>query len=200
MAEKQRIATVERKTTETNISLTLNLDGQGESKLATGIPFFDHMLELFARHGLFDIEVRADGDLQVDYHHTVEDMGMVLGQVVKEALGDKLGIRRYGFFILPMDETLARVALDLGGRPVLVYKVEAPEPFVRDFNIGLLREFFQAFANAAGANVHISLEYGDEPHHIAEAIFKAFSRALDIASGIDPRQKGRLPSTKGRLD
>ena len=199
MAEKQRIATVERKTTETSISLTINLDGRGASKLATGIPFFDHMLELFARHGLFDIEIKADGDLQVDYHHTVEDMGMVLGQVVKEALGDKFGIRRYGFFILPMDETLARVALDLGGRPVLVYQVEAPEPFVRDFNISLLREFFQAFANAAGANVHISLEYGDEPHHIAEAIFKAFARALDIATSIDPRQEGSLPSTKGRL-
>ena len=200
MAKKQRIATVERKTKETSISLTLNLDGQGESKIATGMPFFDHMLELFARHGLFDLDARANGDLQVDYHHTVEDMGIVLGQVVKKALGEKLGIRRYGFFLLPMDESLARVVLDLGGRPILVYNVEAPEHFVRDFNIGLLREFFQAFANAAGANVHISLEYGDEPHHIAEAIFKAFARALDFATVVDSRQEGKLPSTKGRLD
>lgn len=199
MAE-QRIAEITRKTKETDIALTLNLDGSGTSEVETGIPFFDHMLDLFARHGLFDLTVKASGDVEVDYHHTVEDVGIVLGQAVKQALGDKLGIRRYGFFILPMDEALARVALDFGGRPALVYRVESNESFVRDFNIGLVKEFFQAFANTAGANVHIALEYGDEPHHIAEAVFKCFAKAMDQATVIDPRQAGSLPSTKGKLD
>lgn len=195
----ERIAELRRETAETQIALRLGLDGTGTSEISTGIPFFDHMLELFARHGLFDLSVQATGDLAVDYHHTVEDVGIVLGEAVKQALGDKLGIRRYGFFILPMDETLARVALDLSNRPLFVYRVEAREVFVRDFNIHLLREFFQAFANAAGANVHIGLEYGDEPHHIAEGLFKAFARALDSATSVDPRQAGALPSTKGLL-
>lgn len=196
---KQRIAELKRNTTETQIALRLDLDGTGKSDVSTGIPFFDHMLVLFARHGLFDLAVKATGDLEVDYHHMVEDVGIVLGEAVKKALGDKLGIRRYGFFLLPMDETLARVAVDLSNRPLFVYKVDAPEVFVRDFNIHLLREFFQAFANAVGANVHVGLEYGDEPHHIAEGIFKAFARALDMATSIDPRQAGSLPSTKGLL-
>ncbi len=199
MAEK-RIAEIQRETKETQISLKLNLDGEGISTLETGVPFFNHMLELFTRHGLFDLEIKAQGDLDVDYHHVVEDIGIVLGQAVKEAVGDKLGINRYGFFLLPMDETLASVILDLGGRSVLVYRAETQERFIRDFNIGLIKEFFQAFANNAGANLHVNLEYGQEPHHIAEAIFKGFGRALDIATGIDSRQVDKLPSTKGRLD
>jgi len=199
MAEMKRTAHIERDTTETKIALTLNLDGKGDSAIETGIPFFDHMLDLFTRHGLFDLSLRADGDLAVDYHHTVEDVGIVLGEAVKAALGKKLGIRRYGFFLLPMDECLARVAIDLSNRPLMVYKVEASEVFVRDFNIQLLREFFQAFANSVGANLHINLEYGDEPHHIAESIFKAFARALDMAVSIDPRQANSVPSTKGLL-
>ncbi len=198
MATK-RIASRTRNTSETQIILSLDLDGKGVSSIETGIPFFDHMLTLFARHGLFDLQLKAVGDVEVDYHHTVEDVGIVLGEAFKEALGDKIGIRRYGFFLLPMDETLARVAVDLSNRPFLAYKVEAAEVFVRDFNIHLLREFFQGFANAAGANVHIGLEYGDEPHHIAEGIFKAFARALDLATSIDPRQADSLPSTKGLL-
>ena len=199
MAEK-RISEIQRETKETNISLKLILDGEGKSTIETGVPFFNHMLELFARHGLFDLELKAQGDLEVDYHHLVEDVGIVLGQAVKEAVGDKLGISRYGFFLLPMDEVLASVVLDLGGRSVLVYQAETQERFVRDFNIGLIKEFFQAFANNAGANLHISLEYGQEPHHIAEAIFKGFGRALDVATSIDLRQVNKLPSTKGRLD
>ena len=199
MAEN-RIAEIQRETKETEISLKLNLDGEGNSTIETGVPFFNHMLELFTRHGLFDLDIKAQGDLDVDYHHVVEDIGIVLGQAVKEAVGDKLGINRYGFFLLPMDETLACVVLDLGGRSVLVYRAETQERFVRDFNIGLIKEFFQAFANNAGANLHINLEYGQEPHHIAEAIFKGFGRALDIATSIDSRQADKLPSTKGRLD
>ena len=188
-----------RKTTETQIELTLNLDGKGDTEVSTGIAFFDHMLELFARHGRFDLKVKATGDLSVDYHHTVEDVGIVLGEGLKEALGDKSGIFRYGFFILPMDECLARVALDLGNRPYLEYRVACSHTFVRDFNIQLVREFFQAFANSAGANVHVALEYGDEPHHIAEAIFKCFARALGDAVAHDPRIQGQVPSTKGIL-
>lgn len=196
---KSRISKIVRNTKETQISLELNLDGSGKSNIDTGIAFFDHMLELFSRHGLFDLTLKATGDLSVDYHHTVEDVGIVLGQAVKEAVGEKLGINRYGFFLLPMDECLARVVLDLGNRPLLVYRVDSPQYFVRDFNIILVREFFQAFANTAGANVHIELLYGDEPHHVAEAIFKGFSRALDAATQIDPRQPNQLPSTKDLL-
>jgi imidazoleglycerol-phosphate dehydratase len=196
---KSRISKIVRNTKETQIELELNLDGSGKSKIDTGIAFFDHMLELFSRHGLFDLKLKATGDLSVDYHHTVEDVGIVLGQAVKEAVGEKLGIKRYGFFLLPMDECLARVVLDLGNRPLLVYRVDSPQYFVRDFNILLVREFFQAFANSAGANVHIELLYGDEPHHVAEAIFKGFSRALDAATQIDPRQPNQLPSTKDLL-
>ena len=169
------------------------------SEIETGIPFFDHMLTLFAKHGLFDLKVKATGDTDVDYHHMVEDVGIVLGQAVKEALTEKRGIRRYGFFLLPMDESLARVSLDLSNRQAFVYKVDYQFPMVRDFNIVLVKEFFQAFANEAACNLHNNLEYGEEPHHIAEAIFKAFARALDAATTIDPRMGDALPSTKGTL-
>ena len=169
---KPRTSKIVRKTKETDISLELNVDGSGVYEVGTQIPFFDHMLELFSRHGLFDLKIAATGDVDVDYHHTVEDVGIVLGRAFREALGDKAGIRRYGFFILPMDETLVRVALDLSNRPVLVYDLGDKDARVRDFNVSLCREFFQAFANEAGANLHIKLEYGGEPHHVAEAAFK----------------------------
>jgi len=196
---QNRIATITRKTAETDITLTLAVDGQGKSNISTGVPFFDHMLTLFAKHGLFDLDVAAKGDVDVDYHHTVEDVGIVLGEAFKQALGDKLGIRRYGFFILPMDESLARVVIDIGGRPHLVYEAEAPTMFVRDFNIILVKEFARAFSNALGANLHVKLEYGEEPHHVAEAIFKALARALDVATQIDARAATLLPSTKGKI-
>ena len=196
---KSRTAKLTRKTKETRIQAELNIDGSGESSIDTGIPFFDHMLTLFARHGLFDFTVKAEGDIDVDYHHTVEDIGIVLGQLVKDALAEKRGIRRYGFFLLPMDECLARVAIDLSNRQAFVYKVESDDPMVRDFNIGLVKEFFQAFANEACCNLHINLEYGEEPHHVAESIFKSFARALDIATQIDPRLGDSIPTTKGIL-
>jgi imidazoleglycerol-phosphate dehydratase len=196
---QNRIATIKRKTAETDITLTLAVDGQGKSNISTGVPFFDHMLTLFAKHGLFDLDVAAKGDVDVDYHHTVEDVGLVLGEAFKQALGDKLGIRRYGFFILPMDESLARVVVDIGGRPHLVYEAEAPTMFVRDFNIVLVKEFARAFSNALGANLHVKLEYGEEPHHVAEAIFKSLARALDVATQIDARAATLLPSTKGKI-
>jgi len=194
-----RIATLSRKTAETDIQLTLGIDGSGTSRIDTGIPFFNHMLELFARHGLFDLEVKCVGDVEVDYHHTVEDVGLVLGNAFRQALGDKLGIYRYGFFLLPMDETLARVALDLSGRACLAYDVAAPTMFVRDFNLILVKEFARAFSNALGCNLHVTLLYGEEPHHIAEAIFKGLARALDAATQIDLRAANSLPSTKGSL-
>jgi imidazoleglycerol-phosphate dehydratase len=196
---KTRVATLSRKTAETDITVKLTVDGKGMSKIDTGIPFFDHMLTLFAKHGLFDLELKARGDVAVDYHHTVEDVGIVLGEAFKAALGDKIGLKRYGFFILPMDEALARVVIDLGGRPHLVYDVSAPTMFVRDFNLALVKEFFRAFANTVGANVHVRLVYGEEPHHVVEAVFKSFARALDVASQIEPRAADRLPSTKGKL-
>jgi imidazoleglycerol-phosphate dehydratase len=194
-----RLATVARKTAETDIVLTLGVDGTGVSAIETGVPFFDHMLTLFAKHGLFDLNLKAKGDVDVDYHHTVEDVGLVLGQAFKEALGDKLGIRRYGFFLLPMDESLARVVVDVGGRPHLVYEANAPTMFVRDFNIVLVKEFCRAFSNALGANLHVTLIYGEEPHHVAEAIFKGLARALDMATQIEPRAADQLPSTKGKI-
>ena len=194
-----RTSKIVRKTKETDISLELNVDGSGVYEVGTQIPFFDHMLELFSRHGLFDLKIAATGDVDVDYHHTVEDVGIVLGRAFREALGDKAGIRRYGFFILPMDETLVRVALDLSNRPVLVYDLGDKDARVRDFNVSLCREFFQAFANEAGANLHIKLEYGGEPHHVAEAAFKCFAKALRNAAEIDPRLNGALPTTKGAI-
>ena len=196
---KARTAKLTRNTKETRIQAELNIDGSGESSIDTGIPFFDHMLTLLARHGLFDLTVKADGDIDVDYHHTVEDTGIVLGQLVKEALAEKKGIRRYGFFLLPMDECLARVAIDLSNRQAFVYKVEASDTMVRDFSIGLVKEFFQAFANEACCNLHVNLEYGEEPHHVAESIFKSFARALDSATQIDPRLGDSIPTTKGML-
>jgi imidazoleglycerol-phosphate dehydratase len=195
----QRIATVHRKTAETDIALTLAIDGRGVSRIDTGVAFLDHMLTLFAKHGLFDLTVKAKGDTEVDYHHTVEDTGLVLGQAFKEALGGKIGIKRYGFFILPMDEALARIAVDVGGRPHLVYQAEVPTMFVRDFNIVLVKEFCRAFSNALGANLHVHLVYGEEPHHAAEAIFKGLARALDAATQIEPRAADLLPSTKGKI-
>ncbi|HEX2852974.1 MAG TPA: imidazoleglycerol-phosphate dehydratase HisB [Opitutaceae bacterium] len=198
-APKARVASVVRKTAETEIELSLAIDGRGRSKIDTGVAFFDHMLTLFAKHGLFDLTVKAKGDTDVDYHHTVEDVGLVLGQAFKEALGDKIGIRRYGFFLLPMDESLARIAIDVGGRPHLVYSAEAPTMFVRDFNIVLVKEFCRAFSNALGANLHVQLVYGEEPHHVAEAIFKCLARALDAATQIESRAADLLPSTKGKI-
>jgi imidazoleglycerol-phosphate dehydratase len=198
-SSSQRISSVSRRTTETDIRLKLSVDGQGASKIDTGIPFFDHMLTLFARHGLFDLEIAAKGDVAVDYHHTVEDVGLVLGQAFKEALGDKRGIVRYGFFLLPMDESLACVVIDLSGRACLVYEANPPTMFVRDFNLILVKEFCRAFSNALGCNLHVKLEYGEEPHHVAEAIFKGLARALDAATQVDPRTGGKLPSTKGKL-
>lgn len=198
MAETRSV-TLSRKTAETDIELTLVVDGSGVSEIATGVPFFDHMLTLFSKHGLFDLNVKCDGDIEVDYHHTVEDVGLVLGDAFKQALGDKKGIRRYGFFLLPMDESLARIALDIGGRPHLVYSADAPTMFVRDFNIILVKEFCRAFSNALGANLHVQLVYGEEPHHVAEAIFKCLARAMDVATQIDPRAADSLPSTKGLM-
>ena len=196
---KARVATVSRRTAETDIALTLAVDGRGVGKIDTGVAFFDHMLTLFAKHGLFDLTIKAKGDTDVDYHHTVEDVGLVLGQAFKEALGDKLGIKRYGFFLLPMDESLARVVVDVGGRPHLVYNVEAPTMYVRDFNIILVKEFCRAFSNALGATLHVQLVYGEEPHHVAEAIFKCLARAVDMATQIEPRAADLLPSTKGTI-
>jgi len=198
MAESRSV-TLSRKTAETAIELTLSVDGAGVSTIETGVPFFDHMLTLFAKHGLFDLTVKCDGDVDVDYHHTVEDVGLVLGDAFKQALGDKKGIKRYGFFILPMDESLARIAIDIGGRPHLVYAAEAPTMFVRDFNIVLVKEFCRAFSNALGANLHVKLVYGEEPHHVAEAIFKCLARTMDMATQIDPRAADSLPSTKGMI-
>lgn len=195
-----RVATVQRRTAETDIELTVKLDGRGEARAETGVPFFDHMLTLLAKHALFDLTVKAKGDVAVDYHHTVEDVGLVLGGALKQALGDKIGIRRYGFVFLPMDEALARVVVDLGGRPYLAYGVRATNLFVRDFNLVLVKEFCRALANALGANLHVALLYGEEPHHIAEAIFKGLGRALALAASIDPRAPDSLPSTKGVID
>ena len=194
-----REAEITRDTKETKISFKLNIDGSGQADISTGIAFLDHMLQLFARHGFFDLSIEAKGDIDVDYHHLVEDMGISMGQAVKEALSDKAGIRRYGFFVLPMDETLATVALDISNRGYLVYDVDCPNSQVRDFNIHLFKEFFQAFANEVACNLHIRLEYGDEPHHVSEAIFKGFAKALDLATQAEPRLAGKVPSTKGTL-
>lgn len=195
----KRIATIERNTKETQIRLQLNVDGIGVYNGTCGIAFMDHMLTLFCKHGLFDIDLQATGDLDVDYHHMIEDLGIVLGETFKSALGEKRGIFRYGSMDLPMDETLVSCALDLSNRAFLVYHVKYEVKFVRDFNTMLLREFFQGLVNSLGMNLHLNLHYGDEPHHIAEAQFKAFARALDRATQIDPRQEGQIVSTKGKL-
>jgi len=194
-----RTATLERKTNETDIRVELNLDGRGENEITTGVPFFDHMLIQIARHGFFDLRLTAKGDLEIDAHHTVEDTGICLGEAFKQALGDKAGIRRYGRGTMPMHESLASVIIDFSGRPHLVFNVDLPKARVGEFDTELVEEFFTAFANHAGANLHVNLAYGDNLHHIIEAVFKAFGRALDEACGFDPRIEGVL-SSKGKLE
>ena len=194
-----RKADVTRQTKETQIKVSLTLDGTGEGVISTGIPFMDHMLDLFSRHGFFDLSIDATGDIEIDYHHLVEDMGICLGQAFREALGNKAGIRRYGFFALPMDETLVTFALDLSNRAYLVWNVVPTITMVRDFNVQLFKEFFQAFANEVACNIHICLEHGEEPHHVAEAIFKGFAKSMDIATQQEERLAGKIPSTKGTL-
>ena len=198
LSRMSRTATITRKTRETDISLSIDLDGTGKASIATGIPFFDHMLELLARHSLVDLEVKATGDVAVDYHHTVEDVGLVLGAALNQALGDRRGIRRYGFFLLPMDEALVRTAIDLGGRPFLVWSVNCPRTRVRDFDIQLFEEFFRALTVEGRLNLHAAHLYGAEAHHAAEGVFKSFARALRMAIELDPRETG-IPSSKGTL-
>lgn len=193
-----RNSTIVRKTRETDIRLSVELDGAGKSDLETGVGFLDHMLELFARHGAVDLTVQAEGDRHVDDHHTVEDIGICLGQAVADALGDKQGICRYGAMTLPMDETLVRSVIDLSGRPYFVYRVSIPSPKIGNFDSELVEDFWQAFATNAGCNLHIESFYGRNSHHIAEAVFKATARALRQAVAIDAREQG-IPSTKGSL-
>ena len=219
---KARRAAIRRDTKETRIRLSLNIDGKGKSSIETGVPFFDHMLTLFSKHSVCDLKLRCDGDLEVDAHHSVEDCGIALGQAFVQALGDKKGIRRYGTGFdprkppsgeayVPMDECLARCVIDFGGRPYLVWRglgefghkkisrAEKEQDMSSTFRFGLAREFFQAFANEARCNLHLELLYGDEPHHIVEALFKAFARAVSNACQHDPRIAGQLPTTKGKL-
>lgn len=196
---KDRKALVERNTTETNVSVEICIDGSGNNKVNTNIPFLDHMLTLFARHGLFDLNIEAEGDIEIDFHHTVEDIGIVLGQAISQAVGDKKGIKRYGSALIPMDETLASVALDISGRPYLSYSITFPKRGrIKEFDTDLIEDFFQALVNNSGITLHINLQYGRNIHHIFEAIFKAFGRALDEATAIDSRVSG-VPSTKGKL-
>jgi imidazoleglycerol-phosphate dehydratase len=194
-----RIVTINRTTKETDISLTLNLDGRGAHQIESGVPFLDHMLTQIARHGFFDLTISAKGDLEIDAHHTVEDLGICLGEAFKKTLGDKVGVRRYGRGTMPMHEALAAVILDFSGRPFLVYNVPMPKAQVGNFEVELVEEFFTAFCNHSGANVHVNLAYGDNLHHIVEAVFKAFAKALDEATGFDPRVEGVL-SSKGTLE
>lgn len=198
MPQKIRQATVTRNTKETRIQLKLTVDGSGRYKINTPIPFFTHMLESFTKHGLFDLEIRAKGDTHVDDHHLVEDVGLVLGQAFVKAIGDKKGMRRYGHFSLPMDETLANVAVDFCGRPCMIYKSPAKKGKIKNFDLQLVHEFFQAITNEAGLNLHIDVPYGENKHHIVEAIFKSFAKALDMATSLDPRIQSIL-TTKGRL-
>jgi len=193
-----RTGTVERKTKETEIVASVDLEGSGKADIETGMPFFNHMLDSFSRHGLFDIKVQARGDLEVDYHHTVEDVGLALGEAFKKALGDKQGIRRFGEASCPLDETLAKVVIDLSGRPYLSYNVKIRPGRVGSFDTDLPHEFYAAFTNQLGMNLHIDLIRGENPHHIIEACFKAFARAMDMATGFDERIRGVL-STKGSL-
>jgi imidazoleglycerol-phosphate dehydratase len=194
-----RTAEISRKTTETSIAVWVNLDGTGTYKVKTGVGFFDHMMEQLARHSLIDIALEAKGDLHIDDHHTIEDSGIALGQAIAKALGDRKGIRRYGSCDLPMDETLSRCAIDVSGRPFLVFKVNFPHAKIGTFDTELVREWFQAFAMNAGITLHLENAYGANSHHIAEASFKALARALRAAVEIDPRQQDRIPSTKGTL-
>ena len=194
----KRSAKVVRKTSETDITISLGLDGSGENSISTTIPFIDHMLSLMSKHGLFDLKIRAKGDTDIDCHHTVEDIGICLGEAFRKALGDMKGISRYGSQNLPMDETLASVAVDVSGRPYLVYNIKFPRKGLRDFDLNLFKEFFQAFSSTSRTTLHINLIYGDNAHHICEAVFKAFGRSLRQAVSIDPRIRGVL-STKGKI-
>ncbi len=194
-----RAASVERNTLETRVSVALDLDGQGRARLETGVPFLDHMLDQVARHGLIDLEIVAQGDLHIDAHHTVEDIGITLGQALARALGDKTGVRRYGHAYVPLDEALSRVVVDLSGRPGLVYTVAFPRAAIGGFDVDLLREFFQGLVNHAQVTLHVDNLRGDNAHHIAETCFKAFGRALRMAVEPDPRAVGATPSTKGVL-
>src|ERR671927_714862 len=194
-----RSASVSRRTAETDVNVSIALDGTGRAEISTGVGFLDHMLELFARHGLFDLTVKVTGDLHVDQHHTTEDTGIALGQAFLQALGDKKGIARYADVHLPMDETLTRVAVDVSGRPFLVFRTTFPTEKVGAFDTELVREFFQAFAMNAGLTLHIETLYGENSHHIAESCFKGLARALRQAVAVDPREGERIPSTKGAL-
>jgi len=194
-----RTASLARKTKETDVAVAVNLDGTGLSKVATGIGFLDHMLDLLARHSRIDIEVKADGDLHVDHHHTTEDVGIALGQAVRQALGSMAGITRYASLHMPMDETLTRVAIDVSGRPMLVFKAAFPRDKIGAFDTELVREWFNAFAINAGITLHVETLYGENSHHIAESCFKGLARALRAAVTIDPRAAGEIPSTKGQL-
>jgi imidazoleglycerol-phosphate dehydratase len=198
-AKRARRAVIERNTTETQIRARMALDGKGRYKVRTGVRFLDHMLELVTKHGGFDLELEAAGDLDVDQHHTVEDVGIVLGECVKQALGDKRGINRAGYFIMPLDETLAVAAVDLSGRPYLVCNAKFRQPKVGDLQTELVEDFFHGFATHAGANVHLKLLYGRSTHHAVEALFKTFARALKMAVSRDARMKREMPSTKGLL-
>ena len=193
-----RIGKISRVTGETDITVSINLDGEGKSNISTGIPFMDHMLNLFAKHGFFDLEISAKGDLEVDYHHTMEDLGLAMGEAFAQAVGDKAGIRRYGNFLLPMDETLVLVALDISGRPGLYYDVTPPAPYVKDIDARLFHEFFQGFCVKCGLNLHFKMLASAETHHLFDAMFKGLAKALDEATSYDPRVKGVL-STKGVL-
>ncbi len=195
---EKRIAKIERKTKETDIKLTINLDGEGKTDIQTGIGFFDHMLDGFARHGLFDLELNVKGDLDVDCHHTIEDTGIVLGKAIAEALGEKKGIKRYGSFMIPMDETLALCAIDLSGRPYLNFQADFTVEKLENFDTEMFREFFYAASYSAGMNLHLKIMDGGNNHHMAEALFKAFGRALDMATMEEPRMKD-VWSTKGSL-
>ena len=195
---RERRTALTRKTRETEIQLELSLDGSGQYEISTGISFFDHMLESFTKHGAFDLRLRAQGDLAVDFHHTVEDVGIALGQALREALGDARGIRRYGFFVLPMAESRVDVSLDVSNRPYLVYRVELANDRIRDFDVSLVEDFLYAFSQNAGIDLHVELRYGKSPHHVVEAIFKGLARALRAAVELDPRITD-VPSVKGML-
>jgi imidazoleglycerol-phosphate dehydratase len=195
-----RRASIARTTSETSIRLTVDLDGAGRAEVATGVGFLDHMLTALARHGLLDLEVAAQGDLHIDFHHTTEDVGIVLGQAIRQALGDKRGIRRFGHFLLPMDEALAEAAIDISGRPFLAWSVPFARPKIGEFDTELVEEFFRALAFNAGITLHVTLKAGVNAHHVAEACFKAVARALRMAVEPDPQAEGAIPSTKGMLE
>ena len=194
-----RSAEIERNTKETRIRAKLRIEGRGRYDIRTGIRFFDHMLELLAKHGFFDLTVKAKGDLDIDEHHTVEDVGIVMGKAFHQALGEKAGIKRFGFASAPLDETLAQVTVDLSGRPFLVYNVNLPDRKIKSFDLGLFEDFFQAFVTHGGLNLHVNLMYGRNPHHIMEAIFKGLAKALDQATTLEERLLGKVLSTKGML-